>query len=146
MVDVGTAVATLKTLATVLKEAGKIDLTQQVIELQQTLLGLLAANTDLATTNQDYRAKISELITALDMKAAFYFAQNAYWSGQPWARDGPFCSRCFDVDQKAVRLTLNSPAVGVCPHCKHGVRLDAPSDQPAAPRRLPGRPGWVNDW
>jgi hypothetical protein len=53
------------------------------------------------------------------------FERNAYWAGDP-NRDvgdiGPYCSRCFDVEGKAVRMhktpyTGHAGSIYVCPEC-----------------------------
>lgn len=146
MVELGAAIGTLKTVATVVREAGKIELIQQVIDLQQTLIALLAENTEMAGKNATLERKLADLSAVLEVKEAFVFDRNAYWRGEGDAPDGPFCSRCFDADNKAVRLTQNTKDVGVCPNCKNVVRLDGPREPRPPVRRRMIHPGWVNGW
>jgi hypothetical protein len=88
--------------------------------------------------------QLTERAEVAKLREAFHFEHNAYWRGEGTDREGPFCSRCFDVEQKAVRLTINnSPKVGYCGNCKQGVRLDKISDDPPAMRKT-RHPGWRN--
>jgi hypothetical protein len=146
MIDVAAAVGTLKTITGVIRDAGKIDLTQQVIDLQQTLLALLAENAELTARTLELSRERDAARALLEVRDAFAFDQNAYWRIEAEVRDGPYCSRCFDAENKAVRLTQNTTNVGACPNCKHRVRLDGPRDPKPVVRRRMIHPGWVNSW
>jgi hypothetical protein len=146
MVDLGTAIATLKSVAAVVRESGKIDLTQQVIDLHQTLIALLADNAELVSKNRDLQEHMAEISAVLEAREAFVFDRNAYWRSEGQTADGPFCSRCFDADSKAVRLTQNTKAIGVCPNCKRSVRLDGPREPRPPVQRHMVHPGFVNSW
>lgn len=146
MVELGAALTTLKTIAAVVRESGKIELTQHVIELQQTLLALLAENTELAGSNAALHRRVAELTSLLEVKEAFVFDRNAYWRSGGESQDGPFCSRCFDAESKAVRLTQNTTGVGLCPNCKHRVSLEGPKDPKPPVQRRMIHPGWVSGW
>lgn len=146
MIEVGAAIGTLKALTGFIRDSGKIELTQQVIELQQTLLALLAENAEAVGRNMELTKELDRLKQVLEKREAFEFDRNAYWRVEGDSRDGPFCSRCFDADSKAVRLTENTTNRGVCPNCKNRVMLDGPHDpKPAVQRRMIS-PGWVNRW
>ena len=148
MVDIGSALISIKTIAGIAKDAGKIEITQNVIELQQTLLSLQSENAELANENRDLKKKIRELIDQLRMGDEFYFERNAYWRGEGDQREGPFCSRCFDAEGKAIRMTQNSPGHGYCYNCKAGVLLETSAERSGRRERTvrPRRPGWVNSW
>ena|ERR1700686_1567589 len=51
MVDIGTTIATIKAIAGVVKDAGKIDLYSEVIDLQQTILELIDASAKAVEQN-----------------------------------------------------------------------------------------------
>jgi hypothetical protein len=145
MVDISAALTSIKTISGIAIAGGKIELTQNVIELQQTLLSLQAENAELSEANRDLRKKIQELIDLSALSEEFYFDRNAYYKGEGSERDGPFCSRCFDAEGKAIRLTQNQPKVGTCHNCKNAVRLDGPAVQ-AVRTTVRRRPDWVNGW
>ena len=135
MVDITTAVATIKMVTGVVRDAGRIDLTQQVIDLQQTLLALIAENTEWVDKNRQLQQENHKLTEQISAHETLHYSQNAYWRGEGEQKEGPFCSRCLDVDLKAVRMTLNTVNVGLCPNCKTPVRLDGPA-QPRQRRTI----------
>jgi hypothetical protein len=145
MVDIASALISIKTIAGIAKDAGKIEITQHVISLQQTMMALQGEGAELAEQNRDLKTKIRELLDQLRMGDEFYFERNAYWRGEDAEREGPFCSRCLDADGKAVRLTQNAPGHGYCHNCKSGVLLES-SDERRERTVRPRPPGWVNSW
>jgi hypothetical protein len=145
MVDISAALTSIRTISGIAIAGGKIELTQNVIELQQTLLSLQAENAELSEANRDLKKKIQELIDLSALSEEFYFDRNAYYKGEGAKRDGPFCSRCFDAEGKAIRLTQNMPGTGACHNCKNAVRLTGPVVR--TPRKTAGRrPDWVSGW
>lgn len=144
--DISTTVATLKAVAGVMRDANRLDLTAQMIELQQALLELIGHQSTLASENADLRGKIHELVTLIRQREEFYFERNAYWRGEAEQLDGPFCSRCFDVTGKAVRMIENTRGVGHCGECKANARLTGPAQPRTTSVRRVLSPGWVNSW
>jgi len=148
VVDIASALISIKTIAGIAKDAGRIEITQHVISLQQTMMALQAESAELAEQNHDLKTKIRELLDQLRMGDEFYFERNAYWRGEGDEREGPFCSRCFDAEGKAVRMTQNSPGHGYCYNCKAGILLESSNERRERRERTvrPRRPGWVNSW
>lgn len=132
MIDVAAAVTAVKTLASVVKQAGRIDLTQQVIDLQQTLLDLVAQNTELTAEVAGLKEELRHKDAALQLQRQFAFDRDCYWKVNETSREGPFCSRCFDAEAKAVRMHDVEDGYFRCPKCSTTVLVDA-SRQP--PRR-----------
>ena len=112
MVDISSTVATIKAIAGVVKDAGKIDAYSEVINLQQTLLELIGQNTQAAEENSrltrelvSARDKVASLEAQISQRTEMVFEQNVYWrmaSGS--TKEGPFCPRCLDGSGTAARL------------------------------------------
>jgi len=103
-VDLGLTIATIKAIAGVAKAAGKIDLYNDIIGLQQTILELIADNTKSVEDNARLtrevvalRDKVASLETTLATREEMVFRSEAYWHvrvGRP--DEGPFCPKCYD--------------------------------------------------
>ena len=50
------------------------------------------------------RGEVSELRAQLQTRDKLAFESRCYWIGAGVGRDGPFCQRCFDVEDRLVRL------------------------------------------
>lgn len=123
MVDIGTAIATIKTMASVVQQAGKLELTQQVIDLQQTLLALVAQNSTLTADVAQLQADNRRLREEAEQRGLLKFQRESYWRQDGDNKEGPFCSRCFDVDRKVVRLHAAYQGYYVCPNCQKSVSV-----------------------
>lgn len=119
----GTAIDGAKAVAKLAQEYGKMDLYQQAVDLmsqvteqQQQIMSLTDENARLKE-----EARIRNQVV---------FQRNAYWMPVPRENQsdvsdmvGPFCSRCFDVNGKLVRMHdthQTAPKVGNvfrCPEC-----------------------------
>ena len=98
----------------VLMEATKIDLYEKYSELQDKNIALKEEIDNLKKEN-------SKLIQKLKIKEEIVFEYNAYWlkyeAGK--TKDGPFCSKCYDSDEKLIRLiSCADPKYSKCPICK----------------------------
>jgi hypothetical protein len=92
---------TLKDVASIAQKIDNIELMKQVIELQQQVVTLYEENRQL-----NERLATREKLT---------FKNNSYWMGD----NGPFCSNCWDVHVKLIRLHLfPSDTSPRCPNCK----------------------------
>jgi transcription elongation factor Elf1 len=123
-------VDTAKSVVGLAQEVNRMDLYKQAVDLMAEV-----------TEQQQEIMRLTEDVAALRerlrLKEELQFARNAYWAGDPaGAADGftlnnmgPFCSRCFDVLGKAVRMHdihETAPEVGKvfqCPECR---RANAP--------------------
>ena len=112
----------IKDLYKVLKEAGKVDEYQKILdliddsfknrdkieELKKEIIGLEKENKELSEKNI--------LISDLELK------NNVYWKKS--SGDGPFCTRCFDKNREIIRLLLNKGHYSECPECKNTFNLN----------------------
>ncbi|RJO61857.1 hypothetical protein C4544_01550 [candidate division WS5 bacterium] len=105
----------IKTIGKVLQEAGKIELYQQVLDMQAKL-------NDFQDANYDLKKEIRKLKEKLETKNKLEFKSNAYWMSEKDQKVGPFCSRCMDTDGKLIRMHKDSNNdYFQCPTCKNGI-------------------------
>ena len=103
----------LKDAINVAQKADNVGLTRQLLDAQRELLDMQAENNAL-------RAKISDLQAHQQTAQHMHYEQNVYWRRPPGQgiADGPFCPRCFDADQKVVRLMTGKGRRPTCQNCK----------------------------
>jgi acyl-CoA reductase-like NAD-dependent aldehyde dehydrogenase len=92
-----------------------LDAQERVLALKEELLSLRAENVAL---KEQLAAKVSAT-----------FDGGAYWVKTERGRDGPFCSRCQDVERRLVRLKPTYEFWYHCPSCEQSFEV------PSAPRR-----------
>lgn len=101
----------LKDAAGILKEAGKIEQYRQILEVQEKLLEMQKQIADLENENLELKKK-------LEYKGKVKFDKNSYWIETNDGLDGPLCTRCWDADNKPIRMQpLGNPDYYACPHC-----------------------------
>ncbi len=102
----------LKLIGTILKEAGRTDLQVQLIELSEKLREKEELIHKLEKENRSLRE-------ASDLKARVHLRNEMYYVRQDdGSDDGPFCTRCFDIDGKLSRLKVAEYDQAMCPQCK----------------------------
>lgn len=103
----------LKTTASVLKEANKIEEYKKILDVQEQLLIMQNRIFDLETENRELKGK-------LETKESLVFENNAYWIDKDGGKDGPFCSCCWDDGRKTIRMQpYINPAYYGCPKCEN---------------------------
>ena len=105
----------LKSIGKVLQEAGKIDLYQKILDIQARALEMLEKIRKLEKEKQELKEKLE-----IKENLEYDNENSAYWVKKgEMEKDGPFCSRCWDVDKKLVRLHPTSVEGSLaCPQCK----------------------------
>lgn len=110
----------LKSAGETLRKADKIEEYRQILDAQKELL-------EMQKKIQNLEEKNMELKKALETKENLIHENNAYWTSDEKKKEGPFCSRCWDVDKNLVRLhPCGNPAYYSCPNCKSGSVLIKP--------------------
>lgn len=100
-----------------------VKLVQQIdnIELYRKILDLQAEAIELTERLKQKDEIISQLKDALDLKGKLVCKDSAYYITDENGKitDGPFCTKCFDVDHLKCRLVPDNkePQV-ICPNCK----------------------------
>lgn len=121
-----------------------VSLAQKIdnIPLLRMLLDLQTEVQDLTQQVRELERGRDKLKEALAFRGSLSFENDAYWT----ADEGPFCSRCFDVDGKAVRMRSGvDPAWAHCPACKTGVKAYPDKEEPRPPKPR-STPPWGNRW
>lgn len=99
----------------VLQEAGKIDLYQQVLEMQ-------AKMNEMQENSHKLKKENRKLKEQADLKKKLKFEENALWMVEGAEKEGPFCSSCMDTDNKLIRMyKSNQEGRFHCPNCKIGI-------------------------
>jgi len=108
----------LKSIGKVLQEAGKIEQYKQILEAQKELLEMQKKIMELENKNKALKDQ-------LEVKRNLIFENNVYWIKiKDDQKDGPFCSRCWDDENKLVRTHyLEHSDVNLCPKCKTTARF-----------------------
>jgi hypothetical protein len=118
-------VETLRDVLRLVQKADNIQLNQKILELQSQLM-------DLLSEKQRCEGQIADLHQKLSFQGTLEFRDNMYWRSDPNQEDGPFCSRCWDVNRNAVRLQLTGDGAMWCPECKAAAQK-TPSTRPRTP-------------
>lgn len=104
--DLSATIATIKAIAGVAKAANNIQLYNDIIALQGNVLEQINENATLVAENAELRQQLTELRERQRTRSAMRFEQNVYWQAMDGAsRVGPFCPKCLDGGEKAVRMT-----------------------------------------
>jgi len=114
----------IKSVAKTIQQAGNIELYQKILDLQGQALEVVEESSKLRDENRELKEK-------LQIKENLKHERNSYWLDSGGKQDGPFCSRCWDVDKNLVRLHPGgNPAYYHCPNCKAGSVLVKPELDP----------------
>lgn len=102
-----------KDAANILKEAGKIEEYQKILDLLAKLLEMQNKIIELEKENKSLNEKF-------EIKEKLAYKNNCYWNGE----DGPFCSRCFEKNKDLIRMHHGvGDNYAHCPECKAGVNF-----------------------
>jgi len=122
----------LKSIGKVLQEAGKIDLYQKIREIQEKLSEYQKKIQNLEEENKELKEK-------LKIKENLIFENNVYWlKRENGNKDGPFCTRCWDKDNKLIRLYSSSheDLYGRCLECGNRFQIKPGSYSPYKPKKF----------
>src|SRR5262245_26972185 len=122
----------VRSVTKVIQQIDNVELYRQILDLQAEIMNLVEDNRKL-------KSEINSLQDSLRTKESLEFERNAYWKkNQEGARsDGPFCSKCWDRENKTVRmLVMANPQYHQCPSCQLPVNTSGRADDPPAPVRV----------
>jgi len=104
----------IKSTASIAKKLKDPELMEQVLNLQTSVLELQHHTQRLEKENEALKKQIA-------IKESIFQKAGVYFSKKNNEVDGPFCTRCWDVDSKLVRLRIiQGNRWAVCPECKNG--------------------------
>lgn len=113
--------AALQGVLTLAQGINNTKLTQEIINLQQSILKVVTENNDLVKENIKLQTEIDLLKKDAEIKGKKLFKDGAYWIDN----DGPFCTRCFDDESKLIRGRCYTHRNQMyCPNCKTTWKTD----------------------
>jgi hypothetical protein len=92
------------------------ELNEKLMEFHGVILDLQGKMSELQINNEALRDEARALREQIALRGSFVFDAGDYWLDGEQGRIGPFCSRCFDVDGKAVRMHPGHAGY-FCPEC-----------------------------
>jgi hypothetical protein len=119
----------VKSVQSLVKDSGKAELREKTTDLTQKIADLTQQVTELVLLNSDLHGKLLEskqematLQDRLKLRDELVPSGNVYKRKLPDGKeDGPFCTRCADVDGTLVRVITGQRSNGEktfhCPHC-----------------------------
>jgi hypothetical protein len=126
--DPAQSIASITAVLDALKKARDVAKRLKDAEVQEVLLEAQERALSLKEELLSLRAENIGLKEQLATQVAVLFDGGAYWSTDD--RDGPYCSRCYDVDKRLVRLKPSHELWHQCPAC------DKPFEVTSAPRKM----------
>ena len=106
-----------KALLKVSSELDKVDLKMRIVELISDITELVGENTELHVQVMQSQKELADLKESLIVRDQLVHKDNSYWRKLPsGGEEGPFCTRCYDVDRILVRL-LVMPGYRNCHNC-----------------------------
>ena len=129
LATISTVLGSIKTatdIAKLIKDSGS-SLEQAEVKLQiAELIGSLAdAKIEVAGIQAQLMEKdetIKRLVAELNKKSAVVWDKPYYWVQNEDGKDGPFCQRCYDADQKLIRLQGGGTKIWFCQSCEKTVK------------------------
>lgn len=129
-------IQTGKELAKLAQQVGSIEIQQKVIEVQGQVLAIQEEVQQLRDENTELK-NVEKIDHELRLHKNAYYRDSA-----PETRRGPFCKRCWDVNQKLVNLDAQAIGSHFCMECKNSFstpqsRAEAKRLQEANNRKRP---------
>lgn len=128
--DIGSISAVLGSIKTATEIAKLIkdsDVSLEKAEVKLKLAELIGALADaklevvgVQQTLAESEDRIRELQKKLEIRAQVKWDDPVYWLEGATGRDGPYCQRCYDSDQKLVRLQGSGDGYYSCRACNSG--------------------------
>jgi hypothetical protein len=101
--------------------------------VQDTLFYIREELLKLQDDKQALKKTISELEEKLSIKSKLVYEKPSYWMQENDSRIGPFCQRCYDAEQKLIRLQGGKNDSWKCMQCNskyHGPKYRSPNFRP----------------
>lgn len=89
----------------------------KIAELYSSLAQVKMDLADLKNELSYKDQKIKELTQQINKKASVLFEQNMYYFMDGDTKNGPFCTKCYDTDNKSVRPYQTTPTEFTCRAC-----------------------------
>jgi len=96
----------------VARKADNIEVMKQLLDAQKEAL-------DLLDQNRALRERIRTLEEKAQIQGSLIFRDNKYWVGRLNQTDGPYCTTCWDVDGRLVRMLTGDFEIRYCNFCTY---------------------------
>lgn len=126
---IGAALNSLKSatdIARIIKDSSttleNAEINYKVAEL---MIALANAKSDLADVQGlllEKDSTIAKLTSKLEIRSLMEWDSPYYWKKDNEKRDGPFCAKCYDSEEKLIHLQYLSNGSWCCQECKNAVR------------------------
>lgn len=118
------ALGSIKAATDIAKLIRNSNISLQDAEVKLKLADLISTLADAKIEMADIQAdlirnqeKISELENKLKLKEDVTWDEPYYWLGAAKEKNGPYCQKCFDGEQKLIRLQGNGSGYWDCKQC-----------------------------
>ncbi|MGM7723740.1 hypothetical protein [Metabacillus sp. Hm71] len=101
-------ISDIKSVAEVVQKADNIDLYRKLLDVQAEAMDLMEKYNNLKEENKLLKEQL-ETAGKMTYKDKMYFREDD---------KDPYCSKCWDVDRKLVRMHGDTPYWFQCPSCK----------------------------
>lgn len=119
------AIKTLKKLQEVTKKIKDADTLTLIADLNMSLADLKLQFADIQEENLGLKTKLKEILINTSYREKLEHRDYCYYFKEPEPNysDGPYCTRCFDADQKLILVTplprdMIFAGKYTCPNCK----------------------------
>ncbi len=107
----------LKSVASTLREADKIEQYQQILDVQEKLLEMQKKIFDLEQENMNLKAEILQ-------KKALVHVSEVYYAEDDQSQQKPLCANCYDAKGKLIHLVSSwQEDKRMCPTCKGAYKI-----------------------
>ncbi|UCN01522.1 hypothetical protein LCX93_06285 [Sulfurimonas sp. SWIR-19] len=129
MIDIGMAVGSVKSaieIAKTLKDSADLfDKAEVKLQLAELIGSLADAKMQIAEIQESLinsEKEKKDLRKKIEIKDNMIYEKSYYWKMDGDKKDGPFCQRCFDSDEKLIRLQGGNNDVWACAQCNKTFR------------------------
>lgn len=107
----------IKDVVSLVQKSNDLELLKKVMELQ-------TAGTGLSEENVQLKREVHRLEEALSITGDLQYDKSSYWLRKGDEKgEGPYCSRCWEVDHRLIRMLPHRAGRGSeCPQCKTSIR------------------------
>jgi len=117
-----TSIKTATDIAKFIKESdASFEKAESKLKLAELISALADAKIEVTDIQQELQKKDAEITVLkekLNVRGQLKFERPYYWRIDGSQKDGPFCQKCYDSDQKLIRLQANGVGCWECKECK----------------------------
>ena len=120
------AISEIATVTQLLSGAIELAKRYKDSELSGALVNIHGVVFGLMEERQELKEALKKAKDTRSLAKRRKFEHNSYWLPSDGGPEGPYCSRCWDVEDKSVRMHDRDGGYFHCPGCKTGVEVGQP--------------------